>query len=189
MGFTSEKQGKKRDYGRHNKADIIKNTKYFASKTQDEIRQFIKSDNGREQIEVWFARELQELLGYARWENFVVAISRAVESCKTQGFNVDDHFREVTKTVTLGSGAQREIQDYMLTRTLQQSIVQILTPIFEAEFQENSYGFRPGRSRGQAIFKLIEYLNAGYAWIVDIDMEKFFDNVPQDKLMSWQSNP
>ena len=91
--------------------------------------------------------------------------------------------------VTLGSGAQREIQDYMLTRTLQQSIVQILTPIFEAEFQENSYGFRPGRSCGQAIFKLIEYLNAGYAWIVDIDMEKFFDNVPQDKLMSWQSNP
>lgn len=85
-------------------------------KTFDEIQQFIKSDDGREQIEVWFARELQELLGYARWENFVVAISRAVESCKTQGFNVDDHFREVTKMVTLGSGAQREIQDYMLTR-------------------------------------------------------------------------
>lgn len=85
-------------------------------KTFDEIQQFIKSDDEREQIEVWFARELQELLGYARWENFVVAISRAVESCKTQGFNVDDHFREVTKMVTLGSGARREIQDYMLTR-------------------------------------------------------------------------
>lgn len=85
-------------------------------KTFDEIQQFIKSDDGREQIEVWFARELQELLGYARWENFVVAISRAVESCKTQGFNVDDHFRDLTKMVTLGSGARREIQDYMLTR-------------------------------------------------------------------------
>ena len=70
-------------------------------------------------------------------------------------------------------------------RTLQQSIVQILTPIFEAEFQENSYGFRPGRSSEQAILKLIEYLNEGYEWIVDIDLEKFFDNVPQDKLMSY----
>lgn len=70
-------------------------------------------------------------------------------------------------------------------RTLQQSIVQILTPIFETEFQENSYGFRPGRSCEQAVLKLLEYLNEGYEWIVDIDMEKFFDNVPQDKLMSY----
>lgn len=70
-------------------------------------------------------------------------------------------------------------------RTLQQSIVQILTPIFETEFQENSYGFRPGRSCEQAVLKLLEYLNEGYECIVDIDLEKFFDNVPQDKLMSY----
>lgn len=73
----------------------------------------------------------------------------------------------------------------VVDRTLQQSIVQILTPVFEAEFQENSYGFRPGRSCGQAVLKLMEYLNEGYDWIVDIDLEKFFDNVPQDKLMSY----
>ncbi|MDE5554676.1 MAG: group II intron reverse transcriptase/maturase [Muribaculaceae bacterium] len=73
----------------------------------------------------------------------------------------------------------------VVDRTLQQSIVQILTPIFEAEFQENSYGFRPGRSCEQATMKLIEYLNEGYEWIVDIDLEKFFDNVRQDKLMSY----
>lgn len=73
----------------------------------------------------------------------------------------------------------------VVDRTLQQSIVQILTPIFEAEFQENSYGFRPGRSCEQAVLKLLEYLNEGYEWIVDIDLEKFFDNVPQDKLMSY----
>lgn len=70
-------------------------------------------------------------------------------------------------------------------RTIQQAIVQILSPIFEQEFQENSYGFRPGRSCEQAVQKLLEYLNEGYEWIVDIDLEKFFDNVPQDKLMSY----
>ena len=48
---------------------------------------------------VWFARELQPLLGYARWENFQVAISRVIDSCISQSINVDDHFREVTKMV------------------------------------------------------------------------------------------
>lgn len=73
----------------------------------------------------------------------------------------------------------------VVDRTLQQSIVQVLTPIFEAEFQENSYGFRPSRSCEHAVLKLLEYLNDGAEWIVDIDLEKFFDNVLQDKLMSY----
>ena len=73
----------------------------------------------------------------------------------------------------------------VLDRTIQQAIVQVLSPIFENEFQEHSYGFRPNRSCEQAVLKLLEYLNDGYEWIVDIDLEKFFDNVPQDKLMSY----
>lgn len=73
----------------------------------------------------------------------------------------------------------------VLDRTIQQAIVQVLSPIFENEFQEHSYGFRPCRSCEQAVLKLLEYLNGGYEWIVDIDLEKFFDKVPQDKLMSY----
>ncbi len=83
--------------------------------TFDSIEHELIDDNGKP-IEVWYARELQSLLGYARWENFVVAINRAIESCRTQDISVDDHFREVTKMVQLGSGAKRDVQNFMLTR-------------------------------------------------------------------------
>ena len=72
----------------------------------------------------------------------------------------------------------------VVDRIIEQAIVQRLTPIVEPHFSEYSYGFRPNRRAQQAILKLLEYFNDGYTYVVDIDLEKFFDNVPQDKLMT-----
>lgn len=72
----------------------------------------------------------------------------------------------------------------VMDRIIEQAIVQAITPIVEPHFSEYSYGFRPKRRAQQAIMKVLEYLNDGYLYIVDIDLEKFFDNVPQDKLMT-----
>lgn len=63
-------------------------------------------------------------------------------------------------------------------------MVQVLAPIFEEQFSETSYGFRIGRSCEQAVIKALEYLNDGYDWIVDLDLEKFFDTVDQDRLIN-----
>lgn len=71
----------------------------------------------------------------------------------------------------------------VLDRMVQQAIAQVLTPIFEREFCNYSYGFRPGRNAHQAIKQAQEYINAGYNIVVDIDLEKFFDRVNHDKLM------
>lgn len=72
----------------------------------------------------------------------------------------------------------------VIDRVIQQAIVQVLTPIYEPLFSDSSYGFRPNRCCEMAIIKALEYMNDGYEWIVDIDLEKFFDNVHHDKLIS-----
>lgn len=72
----------------------------------------------------------------------------------------------------------------VVDRVIQQAISQILTPIFDKQFNDNSYGFRPKRYAEQAILKALEYLNDGHDWIVDIDLERFFDTVHHDRLMN-----
>ncbi|ANB59628.1 group II intron reverse transcriptase/maturase [Anoxybacteroides amylolyticum] len=68
-------------------------------------------------------------------------------------------------------------------RFIQQAIAQVLTPIFDPTFSENSYGFRPNRRAHDAVRKAKEYIKEGYRWVVDIDLEKFFDKVNHDQLM------
>ncbi len=83
--------------------------------TFDSIMHEITADDGST-MEVWYARELQSVCGYARWENFVVAINRAKDACKSQNISVDDHFRDVTKMIEIGKGGQRATEDILLTR-------------------------------------------------------------------------
>jgi group II intron reverse transcriptase/maturase len=71
----------------------------------------------------------------------------------------------------------------VIDRVIQQALVQVLTPIFEPTFSDNSYGFRPKRSAHQAIRKAKEYYDEGYEWVVDLDLEKYFDTVNHEILM------
>jgi len=79
-------------------------------------KSFEESAYEQEGVEYWLARELQELLEYAQWRNFVNVIDKAKESCKTSGEAVSDHFVDVSKMVSIGSGAERKQEDIMLTR-------------------------------------------------------------------------
>jgi DNA-damage-inducible protein D len=79
-------------------------------------KSFEESAYEQDGVEYWLARELQELLGYSDWRNFLNAVDKAKESCKTTGEAVLDHFVDITKMVKIGSGAERKKDDIMLTR-------------------------------------------------------------------------
>ena len=86
--------------------EIIQMTDNFEAHAQE-------TENG---VAYWLARDLQHLLGYSNWDNFLNVISKAKTACEISGHDISDHFVDVTKMVELGSGSQREIPDIMLTR-------------------------------------------------------------------------
>lgn len=72
----------------------------------------------------------------------------------------------------------------VMDRMIQQAVMQVLQPIFEPTFSDNSFGFRPGRSAHGAVLRAQQYVNEGFEWVVDLDLEKFFDRVNHDVLMA-----
>jgi group II intron reverse transcriptase/maturase len=159
-------------------------------------------DEGKSNVELW-----EQV--WAR-ENLTTALKR-VESNRgapgTDGMTVKDlrpylmnHWLEIRAALESGAYKPTPVRRVeipkpdggvrllgiptVIDRLLQQAIAQVLTPIFERKFSPYSYGFRPGRSAHDAIKQAQEYTQAGYEWVVDIDLEKFFDRVNHDMLMA-----
>lgn len=112
------------------------------------------------------------------WEN-IETITSAIRNRKYKPYPVKRVY------IPKDNGTKRALGiPTIIDRIIQQAILQVLQPIFDNKFSENSFGFRPNRSCEMAVTKLLEYFNDGYYWVVDIDLEKFFDNVNHDKLIS-----
>ncbi len=121
--------------------------------------------------------EVQQLRGYLK-EHWL-EVREALESGKYRPNPV----RRVEIPKPDGGVRQLGIPT-VLDRLIQQAIAQVLTPMFEVVFSPHSYGFRPGRSAHQAVQQAQAYIREGYDWVVDIDLEKFFDRVNHDMLMA-----
>jgi DNA-damage-inducible protein D len=107
-----------------------------------------KTDSG---VEFWLARDLQQLLGYTKWDNFISVILKAKTACEATGNRVTDHFADVGKMVKLGSGSERKIEDIMLTRYACYLIAQNGDPQKEAiAFAQNYFALQTRK------FELVE---------------------------------
>jgi RNA-directed DNA polymerase len=121
---------------------------------------------GVKELEKWLWNNITHMRNDILMEQYTVSAVRKVEIPKPQG-----------GTRTLGIPTAKD-------RLVQQAIYQRLNAYYDEHFSEHSYGFRPGRHAGQAILQASEYIKSGHEWVVDIDLEKFFDKINHDRLMS-----
>ena len=137
-------------------------------------KQRVKKNKGASGIDGMEVKELDEYL------------SKHLDEIKEQSRNKKYRPKPVKRVeIPKPDGGVRNLGvPTVVDRFVQQAIAQVLTPIYEPKFSESSYGFRPNRCCEMAILKALEFMNDGYQWVVDIDLEKFFDNVNHDKMIS-----
>lgn len=135
----------------------------------------VKRNKGAAGIDKMTVKELDGYFGGERWNADVTSIR--AKCYKPQPV------RRVY--IPKANGQKRPLGiPTVVDRVVQQAVAQVLSRGYERYFSENSYGFRPGRSCHQAVAKALEYVNEGYEWIIDLDIEKFFDTVNHDRLIS-----
>lgn len=134
----------------------------------------VKSNRGSHGVD---GMKVDELLPFLKQNG------EAIRQAILEGSYIPQPVRRVE--ISKPDGGKRQLGiPTVLDRMIQQAITQVLSPIFDPEFSESSYGFRPGRDAKQAVEAARGYIEGGYKWVVDIDLAKYFDTVNQDKLMS-----
>ncbi len=156
------------------KSDVAVWEAVFARENMQTALKRVESNKGAAGIDGMEVRDLHDYLKM-HW----LEVREALESGKYQPSPV----RRVEIPKPDGGARQLGIPTVQ-DRLIQQAIAQVLTPRFEQVFSPHSYGFRPGRSAHQAVQQAQEYIREGYDWVVDIDLEKFFDRVNHDMLMA-----
>lgn len=135
----------------------------------------VLSNKGAPGVDGITVDELSALV-WARWE--------AIREELLSGSYTPNAVRKVEIPKPGGKGVRMLGIPTVLDRLLQQALLQVLTPLFDPTFSDASFGFRPGRSAHQALDRAQEHIAAGHRWVVDMDLEKFFDRVNHDVLMS-----
>jgi RNA-directed DNA polymerase len=142
-------------------------------------------------------------------DNLILALKRVERNKGSHGVDgmsvtflrrhIKEHWHDIRRSIETGTyqpspvrrveipkpnGGVRQLGIPTVTdRFIQQAVAQVLTPLFDPGFSEHSYGFRPSRRGHDAVRKAKQYIQQGYRWVVDMDLEKFFDRVNHDRLM------
>lgn len=201
--YDESRQLHKKDYLHKNRVELKDNVEVHSISSM--------SDKGRNDVNEYGSDLLEQILSRDNMNSAYKRVKANKGSHGVDGMRVDEllqylkeHGQELRQSLLKGRYIPQSVKRVeipkpdggkrllgiptVVDRVIQQSIAQVLTPIYEKKFSDNSYGFRPLRSAKQAVEKCREYINEGYTWAVDIDLAKYFDTINHDKLIRLLSN-